>query len=374
MVMNDFNVTTIRLKNALEPSSVRLKVPLSKRSQLSYLVQLPVPSQHGGMIPISELGSFVYKKQDDLIFHKDLADVEYVMGEPIGRLSAPIYAMFGVDDLLLKYQTVDGKELQGEYLGPPENQTVPSFEWGGEWTVTYETFRDMGIAFGVALVVIYMLVVWQFGNFIIPAVIMAPIPLTLLGIVPGHWLLNAEFTATSMIGWIALAGIIVRNSILLVDFTVQEYARGVPFFDAVINSCASRTRPIMITAFALVGGSSVILSDPIFQGMAISLLFGVLVSTVLTLIVIPLGTLSAGEKSCRNIAISMGLLVDDGDVDEKYNVMEDETKTSIVTGAKNWTKDALFKTKNAVKDAGKGKDSGRIDTATLLKKEDTSDI
>jgi hypothetical protein len=136
------------------------------------------------MIPVSELGSFVYKKQDDLIFHKDLADIEYVLGEPIGRLSAPIYAMFGVDDLLLEYQTVDGKQLQGEYLGPPEDQSVPSFEWGGEWTVTYETFRDMGTAFAVALVVIYMLVVWQFGNFIVPAVIMAPIPLTLLGIVP----------------------------------------------------------------------------------------------------------------------------------------------------------------------------------------------
>jgi multidrug efflux pump subunit AcrB len=149
---------------------------------------------------------------------------------------------------------------------------------------------------------------------------MATIPLTLLGIVPGHWLLGAEFTATSMIGWIALAGIIVRNSILLVDFTVQEYAKGVPFFDAVVNSCASRTRPIMITAFALVGGSSVILSDPIFQGMAISLLFGVLVSTVLTLIVIPLGALSAGEASFRGIAISMGLLSDDTNSDAKYNI------------------------------------------------------
>jgi multidrug efflux pump subunit AcrB len=169
MAICSFNVTTIRLKNALEPSHVYLKVPLSRRSQLSYLTQLPVPSQHGGMIPISELGSFVYKKQDDLIFHKDLVDVEYVLGEPIGRLSAPIYAMFGVDDLLLDYQTVNGKQLQGEYLGPPEDQTVPGFEWSGEWTVTYETFRDMGTAFAVALVVIYMLVVWQFGNFIIPA-------------------------------------------------------------------------------------------------------------------------------------------------------------------------------------------------------------
>ncbi|HIM54737.1 MAG TPA: efflux RND transporter permease subunit [Gammaproteobacteria bacterium] len=377
MAMSGFNVTTIRLKNALEPSNVVLQIPLSKRSQLSYLTQLPVPSQYGSMIPISELGSFVYKKQDDLIFHKDLADVEYVLGEPIGRLSAPIYAMFGVDDLLLKYQSINGEQIQGEYLGPPEDQTVPGFEWAGEWTVTFETFRDMGTAFGVALVVIYMLVVWQFGNFIIPAIIMAPIPLTLLGVVPGHWLLGAEFTATSMIGWIALAGIIVRNSILLVDFTVQEYAKGMPFFDAVIYSCASRTRPILITAFALVGGASVILTDPIFQGMAISLLFGVLISTVLTLIVIPLGTLSAGEASCRNIAVSMGLLPGDADADAKYNVEKPEKpkkeKSSKSTkDPKKWIK-ALGK-KKQVESAEKETSEDKIDTNGLLKKEDKNDV
>ncbi len=378
MAMSSFNVGTIRLKNALEPSRICIQVPLSKRSQLSYLTQLPVQSQYGGMIPISELGSFVYKKQDELIFHKDLADVEYVLGEPVGRLSAPIYAMFAVDDLLLRYQTIDGKQLQGEYLGPPENQTVPGFEWGGEWTVTYETFRDMGMAFGVALVVIYMLVVWQFGNFIIPAVIMAPIPLTLLGIVPGHWMLGAEFTATSMIGWIALAGIIVRNSILLVDFTVQEYAKGTPFFDAVINSCSSRTRPILITAFALVGGSSVILSDPIFQGMAISLLFGVLVSTVLTLIVIPLGTLSAGEASCRNIAVNMGLLPGDSDTDAKYNVEKPvkEKSEKKAPDAKKWIKSALKKNteKKAEQSSETQEDDKKIDTNGLLKKEDKNDV
>jgi predicted RND superfamily exporter protein len=237
----------------------------------------------------------------------------------------------------------------------------------------------MGTAFGVALVVIYMLVVWQFGNFIIPAVIMAPIPLTLLGIVPGHWLLGAEFTATSMIGWIALAGIIVRNSILLVDFTVQEYARGVPFFDAVVNSCASRTRPIMITAFALVGGASVILLDPIFQGMAISLLFGVLVSTVLTLIVIPLGTLSAGEESCRNIAVSMGLLPGDANADEKYNIVKESKSKSSENKAepKNWIKAALTKKTKEADDAVDVKEttnSDKIDTNGLLKKEDKNDL
>ncbi|MFP6776461.1 MAG: efflux RND transporter permease subunit [PS1 clade bacterium] len=378
LAMSSFNVGTIRLKNSLEPSSICIQIPLSKRSQLTYLTQLPVPSQYGGMIPISELGSFTYKKQDDLIFHKDLSDVEFVLGEPTGRLSAPVYAMFAVDDLLKRYQTIDGKVISGGYLGPPDDQNVPGFEWTGEWTVTFETFRDMGTAFGVAMVVIYMLVVWQFGNFIIPSIIMAPIPLTLLGIIPGHWLLGAEFTATSMIGWIALAGIIVRNSILLVDFTVQEYARGVPFFDAVINSCSSRTRPILITAFALVAGSSVILSDPIFQGMAISLLFGVLVSTILTLIVIPLGTLSAGEASCRFIAVNMGLLPDDEDADAKYNVIKEKKpkkekkikpeKKSSKT--KDWAMNILEKKKQK-KDK---ENNNSINTDDLLKKEDKEDI
>jgi multidrug efflux pump subunit AcrB len=370
MAMSNYKVGTIRLKNSLEPTYISMQVPLAKRSQLSYLSQLPVPSTQGAMIPISELGSFVYKKQDDLIFHKDLVDVEYVLGEPIGRLSAPIYAMFAVDDLLLKYQTIDKESLQGEYLGPPKDQSKPGFEWAGEWTVTFETFRDMGTAFAIALVVIYMLVVWQFGNFIIPAVIMAPIPLTLLGIVPGHWLLGAEFTATSMIGWIALAGIIVRNSILLVDFTVQEYAKGVAFFDAVVNSCSSRTRPILITAFALVGGSSVILSDPIFQGMAISLLFGVLISTVLTLVVIPLGTLWAGEKSCENIAINMGLLPADANQDDKYNVVRKKKikKAEQTVSAKTFIRSVLIGKRQTELDETVKK----INASELLKEEDKS--
>jgi multidrug efflux pump subunit AcrB len=151
------------------------------------------------------------------------------------------------------------------------------------------------------LVLIYMLVVGMFGNFTVPAIIMAPIPLTLLGIVPGHWVLDAQFTATSMIGFIALAGIIVRNSILLVDFAVEEVRNGMDVREAVLGSCKARTRPIMITAFALMGGASVILTDPIFQGMAISLMFGVFVSTVLTLVVIPLGCVSA-QDSLKSIA------------------------------------------------------------------------
>jgi len=189
------------------------------------------------------------------------------------------------------------------YTGPPPDDSRSAIEWAGEWTVTYETFRDMGIAFGAALILIYILVVWEFGNFRVPALIMAPIPLTLLGIIPAHTLFfqmgwGGEFTATSMIGWIALAGIIVRNSILLVDFSVHRIQEGDSVVDAVISACKTRTRPILITALALVCGSSVIFFDPIFQGMAISLASGVLVSTLLTLVVIPLGCVAAADSLC----------------------------------------------------------------------------
>jgi hypothetical protein len=232
--------------------------------------------------------------------------VEYVVADVGGKLAAPVYAMFQVEDLLKEsgYVAPDGVALESYWLGPPPNDNSSSFEWAGEWTVTYETFRDMGAAFMVALVLIYILVVWEFGNFRIPLIIMAPIPLTLMGIIPAHLImfhlgLGGEFTATSMIGWIALAGIIVRNSILLVDFSLHEVQRGIPVAEAVIRACKTRTRPIMITAFALVCGSSVIFTDPIFQGMAISLASGVMVSTILTLIVIPLGCINASESLCE---------------------------------------------------------------------------
>jgi multidrug efflux pump subunit AcrB len=160
-------------------------------------------------------------------------------------------------------------------------------KWDGEWQITYETFRDMGIAFAGAMLLIYLLIVGQFQSFLTPVIIMAPIPLTLIGILPGHWLTGSYFTATSMIGFIALAGIIVRNSILLVDFIQLQEQAGVPLSDAVIKAGAIRTRPILLTAAALMVGAFVIILDPIFQGLAVSLLFGVGASTLLTLIVIP---------------------------------------------------------------------------------------
>jgi multidrug efflux pump subunit AcrB len=159
--------------------------------------------------------------------------------------------------------------------------------------VTYETFRDMGIAFAAALVLIYILLVWEFGNYIHPAIIMAPIPLTLIGIIPGHWIMNAEFTATSMIGFIALAGIEVRNSILLVDFARNEVHRGADYKSAVMDAGKIRMRPIWVTDLTMMAGAVAILFDPIFEGMAISLLFGPVIAVPLTMLVVPLGCMSA---------------------------------------------------------------------------------
>jgi multidrug efflux pump subunit AcrB/outer membrane biosynthesis protein TonB len=320
MALGGFKLGDVKQGNVLEPTHLVIQVPLTERSQLSSLYDLPISTQTGSIVPLAELGNFVKIKQDTIYYQKDLRPVEYVVGDPVGLYdeetgeysqSAPIYGMLEIEGLLKDYKTPDGIDLVesgctslgiisfcDRYIGPPKAIGQSGFEWTGEWTVTYETFRDMGMAFAVAMILIYILVVWLFGNFIVPAIIMAPIPLTLLGIIPGHWLLGAEFTATSMIGWIALAGIIVRNSILLVDYSIQEIVeKGASIENAVILACKTRTRPILITAFALVAGSFVILFDPIFQGMAISLLFGVLVSTLLTLIVIPLGCISIGPEA-----------------------------------------------------------------------------
>ncbi|MET0089896.1 MAG: efflux RND transporter permease subunit [Candidatus Thiodiazotropha sp.] len=297
-----------------EPINITMQVPLAERSEITRLGDLPIQSSTGITLPLRELGRFEQVYEDPIIYHKDLRPVEYVVAEVGGKLAAPVYGMLQVQDLLTEadYRTPDNVSLTSEWIGPPDHDAVSAIEWAGEWTVTYETFRDMGAAFAVALVLIYILVVWEFGNFRIPALIMAPIPLTLLGIIPAHFVFfqagwGGEFTATSMIGWIALAGIIVRNSILLVDFSIHQVQQGVSVVDSVIMACKTRTRPILITAFALVCGSSVIFFDPIFQGMAISLASGVLVSTVLTLIVIPLGCIAASEDIRKVAMLSSGM-------------------------------------------------------------------
>jgi len=300
MALGGMRLGDVKQKAGHEPINILIQVPLAERSQINRLGDLPIQSTSGVTLPLRELGAFEMMQEEPIIYHKDLRPVEYVVADVGGELAAPVYGMFQVQDLLeANYVAPDGVKVDTFWFKPPGDDSSSSIEWTGEWTVTFETFRDMGAAFMVALVLIYILVVWEFGNFRIPALIMAPIPLTLLGIIPMHAIMGAEFTATSMIGWIALAGIIVRNSILLVDFSIHEIQRGVPVEQAVVRACTTRTRPIMITALALVCGSSVIFTDPIFQGMAISLASGVMVSTLLTLIVIPLGCMKASASLCE---------------------------------------------------------------------------
>ncbi|MFP4602745.1 MAG: efflux RND transporter permease subunit, partial [Halochromatium sp.] len=306
MALGGAEIGDVKVRAGHEPVNIVVQVPLAERSQIERLGDLPIRANSGATIPLRELGDFERVSEESIVYRKDLRAVEYVVADVGGTLAAPVYAMLQIQNRIdeMGYAAPDGVTPKAYWLGPPPSDKVSAFEWAGEWTVTYETFRDMGAAFGVALVLIYILVVWEFGNFRIPLVIMAPIPLTLLGIIPAHWAafefgLGGEFTATSMIGWIALAGIIVRNSILLVDFSIHEVQKGVPVAEAVIRACTTRTRPIVITALALVAGSSVIFTDPIFQGMAISLSSGVLVSTLLTLIVIPLGCVAASKDLCE---------------------------------------------------------------------------
>ncbi|MCB9993168.1 MAG: efflux RND transporter permease subunit [Hyphomicrobiaceae bacterium] len=292
MATGGYEVGALKSDHNLEQTTIVLQAPLATRVNLGNLLVLPIRSASGTMVPLGELGQFVNRPVDPPIYHKDLRPLEYVTGDVVGRLGAPLYGMLAVDGALQNYVTPDGVTMRGNYFARPAETNHSAFKWDGEWEVTYVTFRDMGIAFMAALVLIYILVVAEFRGFLLPLVVMAPIPLTLIGIVPGHWLLGADFTATSMIGFIALAGIIVRNSILLVEFARARVHEGLDVPSAILMAGRVRLRPILITALALIIGSMVLLSDPIFQGMAVSLLFGSLVSTFLTLVVIPLGCIS----------------------------------------------------------------------------------
>mgnify|MGYP000355610507 CR=1 FL=1 len=209
------------------------------------------------------------------------------MADMAGKLESPVYAILGMEDKLKDIKLPNGYKLDEMYLGQPEFEDNYTVKWDGEWQITLEVFRDLGVAFLVVIVIIYMLIVGWFQNFKTPMVMMLAIPLSLIGIVFGHWLLNAYFTATSFIGMIALAGVMVRNSVLLIDFIEIRLNEGVPLKQAIIEAGAVRTTPILLTTGAVVIGASIILFDPIFQGLAISLVFGAVVSTVLTLLVVP---------------------------------------------------------------------------------------
>jgi multidrug efflux pump subunit AcrB len=267
---------------------VRLALPAERQGELDEFLKLTVRTPAGALVPLSEVVRVARTDRDRPLYHKDLLPVVYVVADQAGRVDSPLYGMFAARAKIAGASLPEGGAL-GEYFvrQPSDPYREYALKWDGEWQVTYETFRDMGLAYGVGLILIYLLVVAQFRSYLTPLVIMAPIPLTVIGVMPGHALLGANFTATSMIGMIALAGIIVRNSILLVDFINLETEEGMPFAEAVVQSAVARAKPIALTGLAAMMGAAFILDDPIFNGLAISLIFGIFVSTVLTLVVIP---------------------------------------------------------------------------------------
>lgn len=267
---------------------IRVEYPEADRSNIQDLSGVFVRGTGGRLIPVRSLVHVQKTTSGQPIFRKNLRPVVYVTGNTIGVSRSPVYAAVDLSRKVSADAASRGLDVRQIFSGYPWSTGGLSIRWGGEWQVTYVTFRDMGLAFVAAVLLIYFLIVAMFQSFVTPLVIMSPIPLALIGVIPGHLLLGANFTATSMIGFIALAGIMVRNSILLVDFLHAKKGEGIPIRQAILETGAVRTRPILLTAAALIAGSFVILSDPIFRGMAISLLFGSVVSTLLTLFVVPL--------------------------------------------------------------------------------------
>ncbi|MGA3000965.1 MAG: efflux RND transporter permease subunit [Acetobacteraceae bacterium] len=274
-----------------DPIAIRIGLPKNDLSWDERLAATPVPANTlPGSNTVVELGEVVRADNEvgsPVLFRRDGHFADMVMGELAGEFEAPIYGMLAVDEAIAAHDWGTLPRPAISIRGQPLDESHPTLLWDGEWEITYVTFRDMGAAFGVAMLGIYILVVAQFRSFRLPLVILTPIPLTLIGIVPGHWLFNAPFTATSMIGFIALAGIIVRNSILLVDFVRHGARSGMTLREVLLDAGAIRFKPILLTALSAMIGAATILTDPIFQGLAISLLFGLASSTLLTVLVIP---------------------------------------------------------------------------------------
>jgi len=295
--LNGEDISYLHTGKVKYPLPIRLQNAIKDKARVNNLLNFKVRNRDGKLISLRDIVKVENSKRQNAIYHKDLLPVVYVTGDSAGELDSPLYSMFEMSSTLQDKEIAYGEPVSQSFIAQPDNPYEYGIKWDGEWQVTYETFRDMGIAYSVGLIMIYLLVVAQFRSYMVPLIIMAPIPLTVIGVLPGHALLGAKFTATSMIGMIALAGIIVRNSILLVDFINQQIGEGVSLEDAVIRAGAVRAKPIVLTGLAAMMGAFFILDDPIFNGLAIALIFGILVSTLLTLVVIPVFYYSYLHKS-----------------------------------------------------------------------------
>ena len=277
------------------PILVRLSRP--ERSSVDQLENLKIADRSGALVPLRELVTARTVTEDKSIYHKNLMPVTYVIGDVAGAMESPVYAILKLGPEISKIAIPQGYQIEQYTAHQPTDASRYAMKWDGEWHITYEVFRDLGLAFGAVLILIYILVVGWFRSFLTPLVIMAAIPFSLVGILPAHGLLHAFFTATSMIGFIAGAGIVVRNSIILVDFVQLRLSQGMPLDQAVIDAGAVRFRPMMLTAAAVVVGSSVILFDPIFQGLAIALMAGEIASLLLSRMTVPVLFFVANQRS-----------------------------------------------------------------------------
>jgi multidrug efflux pump subunit AcrB len=287
-LLKEYPVSNLYDENSNDNVGIVLSLDDKDKTSLNDIQSLKIKGSQGNMVAVSDLVKVVKDTLQKTIYRKDQKRVVYVTADMAGTLESPVYAILGMNEKLAKIKVPAGYKVNELYMEQPTDESDFTVKWDGEWQVTLEVFRDLGVAFLVVIVIIYMLIVGWFQNFKTPMVMMLAIPLSLIGIVLGHWLLNAYFTATSFIGMIALAGVMVRNSVLLIDFIEIRLNEGVPLKQAIIEAGAVRTTPILLTTGAVVIGASIILFDPIFQGLAISLVAGAIVSTILTLIVVPL--------------------------------------------------------------------------------------
>ena len=281
------NSGMLHLPKEKEPVYINLRLPAGQRSSVADLSSINVTGQKGS-IPLSQLVKTTTGKEEKTLYRKNLKNVVYVIGDVAGQIEAPVYAILKMQKEIANLPTPDGSKIEVLASRQPWSEQKMGMKWDGEWHITYEVFRDLGIAFGAVMVLIYILVVAWFKDFTTPLVIMTPIPLTLIGILPGHAAFGAFFTATSMIGFIALAGIIVRNSIILIDFAEMKRREGMALDEAIIEAGAVRFRPMLLTGAAVVVGSFVIVFDPIFQGLALAMMFGEIASTTLSRVTIPI--------------------------------------------------------------------------------------
>ena len=287
-IMKEYPVSRLYDENSNDNIGIVLGLDDKEKTSLQDIQNIKIKSAQGTMIPVSDLVKVKNETLKKTIYRKDQKRVVYVTADMAGVLESPVYAILGMNEKLQQMKLPKGYKVNELYMDQPSDESDFTVKWDGEWQITLEVFRDLGAAFLIVIIVIYMLIVGWFQNFKTPIVMMMAIPLSLIGIVLGHWLLGAFFTATSFIGMIALAGVMVRNSVLLIDFIEIRLKEGVALKQAIIEAGAVRTTPILLTTGAVVIGASIILFDPIFQGLAISLVAGAIVSTLLTLAVVPL--------------------------------------------------------------------------------------